>query len=71
MNPEIQFSKPAKKVRFSHNVTIYEVGNSEEHRSARDGLQDLRDRERFKLRVQHTSEILNKILINKLKKINL
>ena len=71
MNPEIQFSKSVKRVQFSHNVTIYEVENSDEHRSARNGLQDLRDRERFKLRIQHTSEILNEILINKLKKINL
>ena len=37
-----------KKVRFSNNITINEVGNTEEHRSARDRDRERRDRERFR-----------------------
>ena len=71
VNPKIWLDRTVKKVQFSDKITIYEFGNSEEHRSARNGLQDLRDRERFMLRVQRTGVILEEILINKLKKINL
>lgn len=51
-----------KKVRFSNIVTVYEVEDSEEHRSARNGLQDLRDRHRFKKRIKNVEIILNPIL---------
>lgn len=64
MKLEIQFTRPMKKVRFLDKVTVHEVGNSPGDRSARDGLQEYRDFQRFKLK-------LNEILINKLKKINL
>lgn len=63
VNLEIQFTRSIKKVRFSNDITIHEVGNSMEDREARDGLQDFRERERFKLK-------LNDILINKLEKLN-
>lgn len=58
-----------KKVRFSDNVRIYEVGNSEEDRFARNGPQDLRDRDRFQRRINSVEEILNNTLNIKLKKI--
>ena len=67
---QIPTSKTKKTVRFSDIVTIHEVGNSEDHRSARNGLQELRDRERFKRRIQYTSLLLNNVLVDKLKKIN-
>ena len=51
-----------KKVRFSDIVTAYEVGSSEEHRLARNGLQDLRDRQRFQRRIKNTELILNDVL---------
>ena len=51
-----------KKVRVSNIVTVYEVGNSEEHRLARNGLQDLRDRQRFQRRIKNTESILNNVL---------
>lgn len=50
-----------KQVRFSDRIIIYEVGNSEEDKAARNGLQELRDRERFKMRIERTSLILNDV----------
>lgn len=57
-----------KKVRFSNIVTIYEIDNSSEHQSARDGLQDFRDRQRFQRRIKNVELILNCILEDKIKK---
>ena len=51
-----------KKVRFSSIVTTHEVGNTEEHRSARDGDQERRDRERFRIKYMNFIPTLNKIL---------
>ena len=51
-----------KKVCFLNIVTVYEVGNSEEHRSARDGDRERRDRERFKRKYMNFVPVLNKML---------
>ena len=51
-----------KQVRFSNIVTVYEIDNSEEHRLARNGLQNLRDRQRFQRRIKNTELILNNVL---------
>lgn len=56
-----------KKVKFSNVIIIHEVGNCEEHRSARNGLQDLRDQQRFQRRIRNTELILYPILEIKMK----
>ena len=56
-----------KKVRFSNNITIYDVGNTEEHRSARDGDRERRDRERFQRKYMNFIPVLNRILEIRLK----
>ena len=56
-----------KKVHFSHDITIYEVGNTEEHRSARVGDRKRRDRERFQKKYMNSIPILNYILEIRLK----
>lgn len=55
-----------KKVHFSDIVIIYEISNTKEDKAARNGLQELRDRDRFKRRIKHTSLLLDGYL-NKLK----
>lgn len=62
------FEKANKRVRFSDNITIFEVGNSEEHRSARNGLQLVQDRLHFQRRIQKSELILYDILNTKNKK---
>lgn len=42
--------------------------NSEEHRSARSGLQHLRDRHRFQRRIKNVEIILNNVLKIKITK---
>ena len=54
--------KTKKKVHFSNIIMIYEIDNSEEHRSARNGLQDLRDRHRFRRRIENIEITLNNVL---------
>ena len=56
-----------KKVRFSNNITIYDVGNTEEHRSAGDGDRERRERERFQRKYMNFIPVLNKILEIRLK----
>ena len=58
-----------KKVRFSTYDTIYLVGKSEEDRAARNGLQELRDRQRFQKKIEKIELILNPVLNSKIKKI--
>ena len=60
--------KTKKKVRFSKIITIYEIENSEEHRLARNGLQDLRDRRRFQRRIENLQIILDNTLKIKITK---
>lgn len=57
-----------KKIRFSDVVTVYEVGNSEEDQSARNGLQDTANHYRFQTRIKNTETIIKRILLNKIKK---
>ena len=61
--------KKTLKVKFSDFITIHEVGNSDEHQAARNGLQELRDQQRFQRRIQNIEFILYPILENKMKKI--
>lgn len=49
--PTYGIAEYKKNVQFSNGVTIYEVGISADDRSAQDGMQELRDRERFKMRI--------------------
>ena len=56
-----------KKVRFSNDITVHEVGNTEEHRSARDGDRERRDRERFQRKYMNFVPILNKMIEIRLK----
>lgn len=51
-----------KKVCFSKIVTVFEMENSEEHRSARNGLRDLQDRYRFQRRIENVELVLNDFL---------
>ena len=58
-----------KNVKFSSTVVAYKVGNTEEHRSARNGVQDLRDRHRFQRRIDNLQLIFNNVLNKKINKI--
>ena len=55
-----------KRVRFSNIVIVYDVGSSEEHRAARNGLQDLRERQRFRKRIKNVELILSNVLKSKI-----
>ena len=65
--------KELKQVQFS-DVTIFnKVCSCEEHKSARSGLvwiQAAADRQRFHMRIQKTSLVLNNVIEKKLKQIN-
>lgn len=58
-----------KKVSFSNEIVIYEVGNTEEHRSARDGDSERRDRERFRRKYVDFVPILSSVLEKRMKSI--
>ena len=60
--PRQKIIEKMKIVRFSNIVTIYEIGNSEQHRSARNGLQDLRNYQRFQRRIEHMQLIIDDVL---------
>ena len=57
-----------KKVRFPNIVTVYDVGSSEDDRAARNGLQDLRDRQPFHRRIKNLELILSNVLKSKITK---
>ena len=56
-----------KKVRFSNEIVIYEVGSTEEHRAARDGDRERRDRERFERKYVNFVPILSVVIENRVK----
>ena len=47
-----------KNVPFSNDITVYEVDNTEEHRSARNEFRELRDRQRFHRKIDILEPIL-------------
>ena len=58
-----------KKVHFSDVIIFHKVGMTIDDRSARDGLQDARDRERFQMRIHSTNLLLSDILRKKIETI--
>lgn len=56
-----------KKVSFSNEIVIYEVGNTDEHRAARDGDRERRDQERFQRKYVNFVPILSSVIENRLK----
>lgn len=55
-----------KKVQFTDIIIFYKVGSSKDDKAARNGLQDIIDRERFQIRINKLSLILNHVLRKKL-----
>ena len=58
-----------KKVCFSQVITVFEVGNDEEHRCARDGSRDMRDRSRFQRKYRNFIYVLDNLIQMKIKKL--
>ena len=61
-----------KRVRFSEKIKVHEIGNCADDKSSRNGLQWIQaaaDRQRFEIRIQRTSLILNDVLRRKLEEI--
>lgn len=62
-----------KKVKFSENISVHEIGNTQDEKSARKGMQWIQaacDRQRFQMRIQRIDLSLNDVLVKKLEKIN-
>ena len=65
--------RESKKVQFSDVTTVHEVCSCEEHRSARSGLEWIQaaaDQQRFHMRIQKISLVLNSVIEKKLKQID-
>lgn len=63
----------SKKVRFSENISVHEICNTQDDKAARNGsswIQAAVDRERFQMRIQRVALSLNAVLVKKLEIIN-